>query len=166
MISLIILLIIIAALAARTGMLAQKNPSGNIWLIILGIVMLLPGLCGSFFLVVSFLDSGSSVEARSYAMVFTSIAVPSIQLSCLLLWLIARKSDVVWFRMLTHNLGWFAAATALILFVQYVQMAIEDRGTVWDKATTAGFGLLIAGLPFLIGGFLALRLKVKDGEKS
>ncbi len=161
MISLIVLLVIIAAIVTGTSAMVKSKPGVNVWLVILGIIMLVPGLCGTFFLSVSFPDMSSSREARVYMVLFTTIAVPSIQLSCLLLWLIARQSDVTWFRKLTRGVGWFAAAAALILLAQYVQMAIKEPGTLRDKAAIVGTGLLIAGLSFLVGGFLALRLKAK-----
>jgi hypothetical protein len=91
--------------------------------------------------------------------IFSSIAVPSIQLSCFLLWLMARNSDVVWFRKLTHYAGWFGAAAAVLLVLSYVQMAMDDRGGLMDKAMIIGIGLLIAGVSFLIGGLQAIKVR-------
>ena len=156
MISWIVILGILAVIAASSG--AYVKRSGNVWLIVFGVLMLLPGLCGSFFLGMSFLDSGSSAEARAYMTIFSSFAVPSIQLSCLLMWLMARKSDVAWLRKLTRGLGWFGAAAAAVLVFDYAKMAMAESDTLPDRAMVIGIGLLIAGVPFLFGGLLAIRL--------
>ena len=156
MISWIVILGILAVIAASSGAYVKRGGSG--WLIVLGILMLMPGLCGSFFLGMSFLDSGSSAEARAYMTIFSSFAVPSIQLSCLLMWLMARKSDVVRLRTLTRGLGWFGAAAAAVLVFDYAKMAMAESDTLPDRAMVIGIGLLIAGVPFLFGGLLAIRL--------
>lgn len=165
MISWIVILVLIAMVAAGSGVLMRNRPGSGVWLAILGTIMLLPGLCGSFFLGISFLDQGTSAEARAYMTLFTSIAVPSIQLSCLLLWLIARNSDVVWFRKLTNFAGWFGAAAALILVFNYIRMAFIESDTLQDRAMVISIGLLIAGVPFLIGGLPAIRLKTEAEAK-
>ena len=159
MISWIVILGIVAVIAASSGAYWQRGSGGSFWLILMGIILLLPGLCGSFFLFAGMSDPGTSAEARSYMVLFTSVAVPSIQLSCLLMWLLARNTDVVWFRNATRWLGWFGAATAVTLFFNYLRMAFSTGGTFTDRAMIAGMGLLIAGVPFLIGGLPAMRLK-------
>lgn len=164
MMSWMLILVIIAIVAASSGAYFNRGTGKSGWLVLLGIIMLVPGLCGSFFLGVSLLDSGTSTEAQAYMTMFSSIAVPSIQFSCFLLWLMARKSDVIWFRTLTHWAGWFGAATAAILLFNYVRMAMNENGTFLDKAMIIGIGLLIAGVPFLIGGLQAI--KVKPEEKA
>ena len=78
----------------------------------------------------------------------------------------ARNSDVVWFRKLTHYAGWFGAAAAVLLVLSYVQMAMDDRGGITDKAMIVGVGLLIAGASFLIGGLQAIRVRPEPGAKS
>lgn len=158
MISLIVLLIVIAVVVAGSGTVLSRNSGNGGWLALLGLLMLLPGLCGSFFLGVSLLDPSSSAEAQAYMTMFISIAIPSIQLSCFLLWLMARKSDVPWFRKMTRIAGWFGAASAAYLLIRFAQLAMNENGALTDKAMIFGVGLLIAGLPFLIGGLQALRL--------
>jgi hypothetical protein len=159
MMSWIVVLVVIAAIAGASGAYFNRGTGKSGWLIVLGIIMLLPGLCGSIYLGLYMFDSRNSPEAQAYAILFASVAVPSIQLTCFLLWLISRKSDVVWFRTLTHWAGWFGAATAAALFLSYVQMAMNDRGPLVDKAIIFGIGLLIAGVPFLIGGLQAIRIR-------
>ena len=128
-------------------------------LTILGVLLLLPGLCGSFFFVLGTLGSfEGSAEARGYALMFALFALPCIQAGCFGLWLLAKDSASPALRAITRAAGWLAAA-ATLLFVIRFSMEIASPST--DTGELIGMiigGGLFASIPFWIGGWRALRL--------
>ncbi|MFZ1772755.1 MAG: hypothetical protein WAT78_02220 [Rhizobiaceae bacterium] len=131
----------------------------KLWIFIVGFILLLPGLCGSFFLLGSFAYLGSSGMDGAYAAFALYIAVPSIQLSCLFFWLMANFTNDAGLSDFTRSLGWFGAVTAGYLLLQASRGAFMESTTWSDFAIMGGIGLAVSILPFLIGGLPAILHK-------
>jgi hypothetical protein len=127
--------------------------------IIVGILLLFPGLCGTFFFAGSLLGQGTSAEARAYGSVFSAIAVPSIQLGCLGMWLLARHSTSKALRTFTRLAGAFGALAAASLLFFVFKLSSDGSLSNTDWLVTIGSFTALAIIPFLIGGLPALLLK-------
>ncbi len=123
-----------------------------------GALLLLPGLCGTFFFGLTLLPGNGSREEQDYMSLFMAVAVPSIQIGCLGLWLMARESANETFRSATRFAGWFGAIAAAIMIVRFVLLANRQNDSFVNWLGFVAIGAAIAILPFLIGGFLAIRL--------
>ena len=129
----------------------------NPLLAVLGILMLLPGLCGTYFLGLTFSEGYASTEANIYMAMFLAVAVPSIQIGCHGLWLLARDSDKGWLRSLTRAAGWFGAFAAAVLIIRFVMIGLKEGGAESLMLTSLA-GFVIAVVPFLLGGLKAIRI--------
>ena len=131
----------------------------KIVLTIIGALLLLPGLCGSFFFVLGTIGSfEGSAEARGYSLMFALVALPCIQAGCFGLWLLAKDSASPMLRTVTRAAGWLGAL-ATVIFALRFSMEISPPST--DTGELVGMiigGLLFASIPFWIGGWRALRL--------
>ncbi len=127
--------------------------------IIIGIILLFPGLCGTFFFAGNLLGQGTSAEARAYGSVFSAIAVPSIQLGCLGLWLLAKDSASRLLRTATRIAGICGALASASLLYFVIRLASDGSLGNADWFATIGIGAALAIIPFLIGGLPALLLK-------
>lgn len=133
--------------------------------ILVGIILLFPGLCGTFFFVASLLDQNLSSEARAYASIFSAIAVPAIQLGCLGLWLLAKDSVSRPLRIATRIAGLFGAFAAASLLFFAFRLSSDGSLSNTDWLVTMGSITALAIIPFLIGGLPALLLKSEpDGR--
>ncbi len=134
--------------------------------ILVGILLLFPGLCGTFFFGAGLLDQNLSGEARAYATLFSFIAVPAIQLGCLGLWLLSKDSLSRTLRIATRIAGLFGAfaAVSLLVFVK----RISSDGTLGsaDWIITVGIGVALAVIPFLMFGLPALLLKPEPERRA
>lgn len=129
---------------------------------IVGSILLFPGLFGSFIFAIGILHSlGSSAETRGYGLMFALYALPCIQAGCFGLWLLAKSSASPTLRLITSIAGWFGAAASVTMVLIFVRMAVEQGGTIFDKAMFIGGGLVIAGVTFLFGGLPAISVKPK-----
>ena len=127
-------------------------------LAVLGVLLLLPGLCGSFYFAAAVLDTMSRSSNDPYAIIIFAIAVPSIQAGCLGLFLLARDSANAALRALTKAAGWFGAAAAAGLLLYFAARSPAEVHGFEDGAVFAGAALLTAVIPFLFGGYLAIRI--------
>jgi hypothetical protein len=134
--------------------------------IFIGIILLFPGLCGTFFFAGSLLGQGTSAEARAYGSVFSAIAVPCIQIGCLGLWLLARHSTSKALRTFTRLAGAFGALAAASLLYFVFKLSSDESLSNTDWLVTIGSFTALAIVPFLIGGLPALLLKPEPEGRS
>ena len=135
-------------------------------LAVLGVLLLLPGLCGTFYFAAMTLDSMTRTTRDPYAIIIFAIAVPCIQAGCLGLFLLARDSDNTALRTFTKSAGWFGAAAAAALLWHFAAMAPTEVHAFEDGILFAGLALIAAVLPFLIGGLQAIRIdQRREGAK-
>jgi hypothetical protein len=128
--------------------------------IIIGSLLLLPGLCGTLTFGMSFLVRIHSASAMSPPLMNTFVAVPAIQLGCLGLWLLSRTSETIWLRKFTRVCGWFAAFSTLVFVIRVTQFLLQPNSYVRLHLLSATVSYLVmAILPFLLGGLPALLLK-------
>jgi hypothetical protein len=129
------------------------------FLIILGVLLLLPGLCGTFFFALGTWGSfEGSAEARGYALMFALFALPCIQAGCFGLWLLARDSASPALRAVTRAAGGFAALATMVFGVRFSMEISNEASNIGELIGMIAGGLLFASIPFWIGGWRALRL--------
>ncbi len=128
-------------------------------LTILGALLLLPGLCGSFFFVLGTVGSfEGSAEARGYSLMFALVALPCIQAGCFGLWLLAKDSSNKMLRTATRAAGWLGALATVVFalrFTMEISPPTTDTGELIGMIIGGG---VFASIPFWIGGWRALRL--------
>lgn len=134
--------------------------------IVIGIILLLPGLCGTFYFAASLLTFGSSAEARAYGSLFGAIAVPCIQIGCLGLWLLARHSASKALRTFTRLAGAFGALASASLLYFAFKLSSDGSLSHTDWLVTVGSISALAIIPFLIGGLPAMLLKPEPEPRS
>ena len=128
-------------------------------LTILGVLLLLPGLCGSFFFVLGALGSfEGSAEARGYTLMFALFALPCIQAGCFGLWLLAKDSASPALRAITRAAGWLGGLATLLFVVLFTKEISMGSDHISDIIGMTVGGALFAAVPFWIGGWRALRL--------
>lgn len=138
---------------------ASQRDWGQIALIGLGILLLLPGLCGTAFMVGFGIDVTprlSSPRHLGYSGIILIVAIPSMVLGCLGLWVLNFKTGN---RKIYRAMRWFGWLTLLviILVAAYIGfLGISDRLHKGD---------LILYLPILLfsvllGPLVVLRSKV------
>jgi hypothetical protein len=128
---------------------------------IVGCILLLPGLCGTLTFAVSLLGPSNPVFGISRALQVLVFTVPSIQLGCLGLWLLAVKSNKMWLRQLTHYAGMFGAFSfGLFLFCVIMLVCFSPdffKFVNWSGPDRLVIPLIV--ISFLLGGLPALLLK-------
>ena len=127
-------------------------------LAVLGVLLLLPGLCGTFYFTAALLDTMARSTSDPYAIIIFAIAVPSIQAGCLGLFLLARESTNTALRTAAKIAGWFGALAAAALIAYFVARAPTEVHGFEDGVMFAGLALIAAVLPVLIGGLQAIRI--------
>ena len=133
-------------------------------LAVLGVLLLFPGLCGTFYFAAALLDTMARSTSDPYAIAVFAIAVPSIQAGCLGLFLLARDSANTALRTTTKVVGWFGAFAAAALAGYFVARSPSEVHGIEDGVMFFGFGIITAVLPFLLGGFQAIRIDRKQEQ--
>ena len=133
----------------------------NIWLIVLGIVMLLPGLCGAFFAGFGVFDHirRATAQLADYEELVWIFAQPSVMLGCLGIFIVARSAHNVRYA----QLAVYASVTALIFTLgigaMFFASDIQRRGSI-SGVTLTMCGIFV--LAFAIGGLPALVFALKQ----
>ncbi len=131
----------------------------NSLLATVGVLLLFPGLCGTFYFAAAFLENVMpSPGNQGYDVAFLAFAVPSIHAGCLGLWLLARGNKGPGLRAFTRGVGWFGALASLFLLWRFQAISPAETHSTFAYLQFMGVALLLGGLPFLLGGLPAILL--------
>lgn len=139
--------------------------NGKNWVVmIFGGLLLLPGLCGSGFMALSFpemvQDYVSGRGPPHMGELLPIFALPSMNIGCLGLWMLARTRSERWPTFVARGAAVFTFAMTVWVYV-WAQTGSAGNGFRFRMSEDFFVTLLFCAAPLLVGALPALLVKPK-----
>ncbi|MGL4490780.1 MAG: hypothetical protein ACRCU5_15180 [Rhizobiaceae bacterium] len=130
----------------------------RVFLIIIGIALLLPGMCGLVYVGAMLQYYFEFNRHDQYDLLVYLASVPGIHLGCLGLWILLKDSKNNFARGLTMFAGVLGTLASLLFIWRIYDEVSPGPEFVSDFYDLIGFGFLASVVPFFVGALPALRV--------
>lgn len=146
----------------QRGKVARMHPYLRMALIVVGIALLLPGLCGTLFLGATGVDSLSRWAAGRgsdpYGIIVVIVAGVSIQIGCLGMAILARMTPKPGMVTASRIAGGIGLVSALIMAAYFIA---DASATDYGDPSGVLLAAAMVVVPFVAGGLPALLAKAQ-----